>query len=133
MTGDEWTDRRGKQRSRHSGTYLFIPTGILIGLGVGLLIGHSGSGVLVGLGLGFLGTALARAKAPQPAESSSDGTDDYYRRSSPVLFALLGIFMICLGIGIVWMPVGFWPVVAAAFLILFGVWILYRGFSNAKP
>lgn len=136
MTGEERKDRREKRRHNYGGTYMFVPAGILIGLGAGLLIGHPASGVLVGLGLGFIGTALARAKAPVPAEPGTDnpdGPDNYYRKSSPVLFALLGIFTICLGIGIVWMPVGFWPVVAAAFLILFGVWILYRGFRTAEP
>jgi len=136
MSGEERKDRREKRRHHHSGAYMFIPAGILIGLGVGLLIGHPASGVLIGLGLGFIGTALARTKAPAPAETGAEnpeGPDNYYRKSSPVLFAIIGIFMICLGIGIVWMPVGFWPVVAAAFLILLGAWILYRGFSTAKP
>lgn len=110
---------------------MFIPAGILIGLGIGLLLGHPASGVLVGLGLGFIGTAFARVKSPS-TENSAENQNDYYRRSSPVLFALLGIFMICLGFGIVWVPAGFWPVMAAAFLILLGVWILYRGFATAQ-
>lgn len=110
---------------------MFIPAGILIGLGVGLLVSHPASGVLVGLGLGFIGTALARVKTLK-AESGAGNQNDYYRRSSPVLFGVLGIVMICLGIGIVWVPAGFWPVMAAAFLILLGVWILYRGFAAAQ-
>jgi len=132
MTGDERTERREKHRHRHGGAYIFIPAGILIGLGVGLLAGHPASGVLVGLGLGFIGTALARAKTPAAAENGAENQNDYYRRSSPVLFAVLGIFMICLGIGIVWVPAGFWPVLAAGLLILLGVWILYRGFTTAQ-
>jgi hypothetical protein len=107
---------------------MFIPAGILIGLGIGLLLGHPASGVLVGLGLGFIGTALARTKISS-AESGAGNQNDYYRKSSPVLFALLGIFMIVLGLGIVWVPAGFWPVMAAAILILLGVGILYRGFT----
>jgi hypothetical protein len=132
MTGEERTERREKHRHRHGGAYMFIPAGILIGLGVGLLVSHPASGVLVGLGLGFIGTALARVKTPLVSENSAGNQNDYYRRSSPVLFGVLGIFLICLGIGIVWVPAGFWPVMAAAFLILLGVWILYRGFAAAQ-
>jgi hypothetical protein len=110
---------------------MFIPAGILIGLGVGLLLGHPASGVLVGLGLGFIGTALARVKSPA-AETGAENQNDYYRRSSPVLFTLLGIAMICMGFGIVWVPAGFGPVMAAAILILLGVGILYRGFAAAQ-
>ena len=106
---------------------MFIPAGILIGLGLGLLAGYPGSGVLIGLGLGFIGTALMKMKAPP---ETGDGTQGYYRRSSPAILALIGIFMICLGIGIVWTPLTVWPVLAALLLILLGVWILYRGFST---
>lgn len=105
---------------------MFIPAGILIGLGAGLLADHPASGVLIGLGLGFIGTALVWVKTPNTNDSK---TQDYSRRSSPLFFALMGILLICLGAGIVWTPVMIWPFLAAVFLILLGVWFLYRGFA----
>ncbi len=37
---------------------LFIPAGVLLGLGFGLLFNQPAPGVLIGLGLGFLGMAI---------------------------------------------------------------------------
>ncbi|WLR41222.1 hypothetical protein LC087_09725 [Bacillus carboniphilus] len=36
----------------------FIPGCLLLGLGIGLAIGHAGSGILIVLGIGFLLTAI---------------------------------------------------------------------------
>lgn len=39
----------------------FIPAGLLIGLGVGMALGHPGPGLFIGLGLGLLvSTFLAK-------------------------------------------------------------------------
>jgi hypothetical protein len=46
----------GHKREDHTG--LFIPAGLLIGLGIGGLYGYWGAGVLVGLGVGFLFMAI---------------------------------------------------------------------------
>ncbi len=42
----------------HRDSGFIISAFILIGLGVGLLVDHLGSGFLIGLGLGFVGSAL---------------------------------------------------------------------------
>lgn len=128
MTRKNTPDRREQPR-RQGGAYLFIPAGILIGLGAGLLTGFTTSGVLVGLGLGFIGTALARARAPAV---NGDAGQDYYSRSSPVLFALIGLFMICLGMSVVWTRIPLWPVIAAIFLVLLGGWLLVKGIRNQR-
>ena len=39
---------------------LFIPAGLLIGIGVGFLVGQVLAGTLIGLGVGFLLMALFR-------------------------------------------------------------------------
>jgi len=39
---------------------LFIPAGLLIGLGIGWAMGHIVPGLFVGLGGGFVGMAIAR-------------------------------------------------------------------------
>ena len=41
---------------------LFIPAGIMIGMGVGFFTGQVPGGIFLGLGLGFLAMALARPK-----------------------------------------------------------------------
>lgn len=127
MTRDNPQERRERRKHHHGRAFMFIPAGTLIGLGIGLLAGYPGSGVLIGLGLGFIGMALMKTRAPPEA---GDTTQGYYRRSSPIILALIGIFMICLGIGIVWTPLTLWPILAALFLILLGIRILYRGFST---
>lgn len=37
---------------------LFIPGGLLLGLGVGIATGNPGAGLLIGLGAGFIAWAL---------------------------------------------------------------------------
>ena len=74
-------------------------------------------------------TALARARTPS---ANSDTNQDYYRRSSPVLFALIGLFMICLGMSVVWSRIPLWPVIAAIFLVLLGGWLLVKGVRNQR-
>lgn len=98
-----------EHRRRH-GHYGFIPAGVLIGLGVGLLAGYPGSGVLIGLGLGFFATGLADAvRKPSDAAKSQKG-------GMNVTMLLIGVFMILVGIGIVWAPADLWPYIIAGFL-----------------
>jgi hypothetical protein len=117
-------DERMEHRKRH-GRYGFIPAGVLIGLGVGLLAGYPGPGVLIGLGIGFIATGLVDAvkKTQEAAASQQEGMN--------VAMLLLGVFMILIGIGIVWMPEALWPYAVAGFLILLGIWFLVRGFYRS--
>ena len=99
-----------------------IPAGILIGLGVGILVDHVGSGFLVGLGLGFLGSGLVPLfKKPLESEGVLPGSTD-------VTMLLIGAFLVFIGIGIVWAPAALWWYAIAGFLILMGIWFLVRGF-----
>jgi len=41
---------------------LFIPAGLLIGIGVGFLINQIPAGTLIGLGVGFLAMAISKHK-----------------------------------------------------------------------
>lgn len=111
-----------REHHRHIG---FIPAGVLIGLGLGLLAGYPGSGVLIGLGLGFLATGVAdfMKKTPEAAEQQKGGTN--------VTMPLIGIFMILVGIGIAWPLADLWPYVIAGFLILLGISFLVRGFNRS--
>ncbi|MFZ5955554.1 MAG: hypothetical protein ACOYT4_03940 [Nanoarchaeota archaeon] len=49
-----------KKEIKRDHTGLFIPAGIFLGLGIGLLLGNAGAGFLIGLGLGFLAMAIAK-------------------------------------------------------------------------
>lgn len=43
---------------------LFVPAGVLIGLGVGMVLNQTAAGTLIGLGLGFLAMALFKIIKP---------------------------------------------------------------------
>jgi hypothetical protein len=49
-----------EKRYCHSG--VFVPAGLFIGMGVGMLIGQIPAGLFIGLGLGFLAMALAKSR-----------------------------------------------------------------------
>ena len=109
----------GKQHQPYG---FIIPAGILIGLGVGILVDHVGSGFLVGLGLGFLGSGLLPlVSKPLESECTQPGSTDV-----PML--LIGAFLIFIGIGIVYAPAVLWPYAIAGFLVLLGIWFLVWGF-----
>ncbi len=40
----------------------YVPAGLLIGLGIGMLAGYPGPGLMIGLGLGFIGSAILKPK-----------------------------------------------------------------------
>jgi hypothetical protein len=116
-----------EETSQHRhGRHAFIPAGVLIGLGVGLLAGFPGSGVLIGLGLGFIATAL------MPAESTAGtGTScPLCLTEKNMIMLLIGIFMIIIGVGIVIAPPQIWSYAVPAFLILIGIWFALRGFRS---
>lgn len=100
-----------------------IPAFILMGLGVGLLTDHLGSGFLIGLG--FIGSGLFPlvrrslvGECRQPGEAN-------------VTTILFGAFLILTGISFVWVPAAaIWPYAIAGLLILAGVWLLVRGWTQ---
>jgi len=106
--------------NRHKG--FIIPAGILIGLGVGMLVDHVGSGFLLGLGLGFLGSGLL------PLFRKPLGSEDVMPGSTDVTMLLIGAFLVFIGIGLVFAPATLWPYAIAGFLIILGIWFLVRGF-----
>ena len=106
----------------HTGRPLFVPAGILFGLGVGLIIGFPGPGVLTGLGLGFLISAFAT-----PVTSAGNDRGRAACRHDPRwISALLGVFLIGIGIGFVLAPVENWPYLFGVFLVGLGLWFLAR-------
>ena len=99
-----------------------IPSCILVGIGVGLLVDRLGSGFLIGLGLGLVGSELLplvkksfEGECPRPGGAN-------------VTTLLIGAFLTFIGIGFVLAPAAIWPYAIAGFLILSGVWLLVRGF-----
>ena len=42
---------------------LFIPAGLLIGMGIGMVLGNLVEGLFIGLGSGFVAMAIVRLKA----------------------------------------------------------------------
>jgi hypothetical protein len=43
---------------------------------------------------------------------------------------LIGIFIILIGVGLIYAPLQIWPYVIAGFLVILGVWFIIRGFSR---
>jgi hypothetical protein len=101
-----------------------IPACILIGLGVGLLVNHLGSGFLTGLGFGLIGSELL------PLVKKSLKGECPQTEGANVTTLLIGAFLLFIGIGIVLAPAGIWPYAIAGFLILSGLWLFVRGFST---
>lgn len=114
MTPIEEQEQR-RPRERHE-RHFFIPAGVLIGLGVGLITGYPGPGILIGLGLGFLIQALIRPVAGTSPDSAtpSNGHHNY-------ISLLIGLFLVVIGISIIWSPVNLWPYIIGIFLILLGI------------
>jgi hypothetical protein len=121
MSSDEQPVR---ERRRHRGAG-FIPAGIFIGLGAGILFDHLVSGMLIGLGLGFIISALVSGHEDQ--ESSAGTTDPYGFMKRDWTMILLGIFIMLVGIALVWAPLLVWPYIFAAFFILIGIGFVLRG------
>jgi len=113
----------GERRHRH---HPFIPAGILIGLGAGLLVNFPVSGVLIGLGCGFIATSFTRGEKPGPSAAPgiccSAGTN--------WILLLVGIFLVLLGAAFIWQPVPVWPYLVAILLILLGIGFALRGFRQ---
>lgn len=115
----------GKRRHGH---HAFIPAGILIGLGVGLLVNYPGPGVLIGLGCGFIASSLMRHEEPGPSVAAPNCCSPPGRNW---IMLLIGFFMILMGIGLIWQPVLIWPYLIAILLILLGIGFALRGIRKA--
>jgi len=124
-----WREERREGRRRHRGRFL-IPAGALIGLGAGMLLSQPGPGVLIGLGLGFVGSALVPPAAPaQPPGTTSPAPAHGRSRAIPVL---VGIFLILVGLGVVWgLPLP-WTTLVAVLLILIGIGFIARGLGRTR-
>jgi hypothetical protein len=98
-----------KSEPHHHGRAAFIP-----------------AGVLIGLGMGFLATALV-PPAGAPAAGASCPLD---LAGKNLILLLVGIFLIIIGVGIVIAPPAFWTYIIPLFLILLGLWFMFRGYKG---
>ncbi len=119
------SDDKPEERHRHR-NHIFIPAGILIGLGVGMLLNQPGPGVLIGLGLGFLASSFTCPCGEGPIKS----TLPCRLNGINWIMFVIGIFMILLGIGLVWTLPLIWPYFVAIILILLGIGLAVRGFRQ---
>jgi hypothetical protein len=120
-------DEKPAVKRRHRGAG-FIPAGIFIGLGVGILFDHLVSGILIGLGLGFMVSALVSWHEEPESSADAPACCGFMRRDWTMI--ILGILIMLVGIGLVWAPLLIWPYVFAAFFILIGIGFLLRGFRK---
>ncbi len=97
--------------------HFFIPAGVLIGLGAGLIAGHPASGILIGLGLGFLAQAIIKS-VNGPA---TDSRAPCCGLGSQWISVVIGLFLVVIGVGIIWSPANLWPYIIGIFLILLGI------------
>jgi len=106
-------EEQQKQALKSSQRFSFIPSGALIGLGIGLLIGYPAPGVLIGLGLGFFASAIM--------------SHVFQRRGWP----FSGLIFIIIGVWLIYFPSspGYF---AALIAILLGLLFLVRGFRRKK-
>lgn len=120
------------RRHGRRGTGFFIPAGLFIGLGIGLVLGNPGVGVLIGLGAGFLASALGGFFMEAPPEEAPEGEPSRYRTmdASRWIMVLIGIFIILIGVGLIYAPLIIWPYIIAGFLVILGIWFIIRGMSR---
>jgi hypothetical protein len=52
--------KQKKKTKKEDSAGIFIPAGVLLGLGIGMVYGNAGAGVLIGLGAGFLVMAIIK-------------------------------------------------------------------------
>jgi hypothetical protein len=97
----------------------------MIGLGAGFLTGFVGTGVMVGVGVGLLTSGLLPAVRPLQREGLERG------RVNGMLL-LIGAFMVFAGASLVLAPGILWPYAIAGFLILLGAGSLVRGFVASR-
>jgi hypothetical protein len=125
MTPIEEQEQR-RPRERHE-RHFFIPAGVLMGLGVGLITGYPGPGILIGLGLGFLAQALIRPVAGPAPDSAAPCCGNHNWIS-----LLIGLFLVVIGISIIWSPVNLWPYIIGIFLILLGIMFAAKSLGKIR-
>jgi len=121
--GGSQQERGRRRHGRHMG---LIPAGLLIGLGIGLLLGHPVAALFIGLGLGFVATAFVRQAGYAGADAGVRAP--FHERRW--WCALIGVFFILLGTCFAWIPGLLWPYIIAAFLILLGIGILAHNYFH---
>ena len=113
-------------RRRH-GKQFFIPAGVLIGLGLGLIAGQAAAGILIGLGLGFIATGLFRLSS---AAATEDSSGRCCRHGGRWIFLAAGAFFVIVGAAILLAPTSFWiylwPYGIGVLLILVGLSFVAR-------
>ena len=106
--------------SRHKRFGFFIPGGILIGLGAGMIFGRADIGVLIGLGAGFILSGLYREWAGRDEGQAPPATSTY-------LMVLIGVLFIIYGAGLLWFPGMIYPYLSAILVIFLGLWLIISG------
>jgi hypothetical protein len=124
MTSDE-TPVTSRRPHRGPG---FIPAGIFIGLGLGILSDHLVPGILIGLGLGFIVSALVAVHEEPEPSAGTPACCGFMGKDWTMI--ILGAFFTLVGIGLVWTPFPIWPYVFAAFFILMGLGFALKGFRK---
>jgi len=117
-----------EHRRRHGRSFL-IPAGALIGLGAGLIAGFPVPGILIGIGLGFVAQGFLRPVEGMPPDSAAPCC---WGRGTPWISLIIGLFMIVIGVGIVWAPVNLWPYVIGIILILLGIMFAAKSWQKAS-
>jgi hypothetical protein len=102
-----------------------VPACAMIGLGAGFLTGFVGTGVLVGVGVGLLTSGLLPAVKPLQREGLERGRVNGMN-------LLIGAFLVFAGVSLVLAPAILWPYAIAGFLILLGAGSLVRGFGASR-
>jgi hypothetical protein len=118
-------EERREWRRGHGGHFL-IPAGALIGLGIGMLANQAGAGVLIGLGLGFVGSALLPIPVQDAPVPSREGIGARW------IQAIVGAFIILVGLWIALSPPLPWTFIIALLFILIGIGFIARGIGRMR-
>ena len=86
--------------------FFFIPAGLFIGLGIGLVLGNPGVGALMGLGAGFMASALGGfyLETSEGGPSAEESLPEAGTSASRWVMGLIGIFIILIGVGLIYAP-----------------------------
>ena len=91
-----------------------------------MLVDQAGAGVLIGLGLGFVGSAFYSSGSPSPGGAALGVV-----QGPGWIPAIVGIFLVLIGLAIVLGPALPWPTIIAVLVILFGLGFIARGLGPA--
>jgi hypothetical protein len=117
-----------EHRRRH-GRHFLIPAGALIGLGAGLIAGYPVPGILIGIGFGFLSQGFLKPVEGTAPDSAAPCCCGYGR---PWISLIIGLFMILIGISIIWAPVNLWPYGIGIILIMLGIMVALKSWRKAS-